>query len=97
MAEENKAVDTSVQEEAVQPKKSDKVQKNDILHNVGLKAFVYHGVSAVLHNNDLSVVFLNMGQSLRKDLCPLVIGYHFACLHGFLRCGNRRLCERNHR
>ncbi len=29
MAEENKAVDTSVQEEAVQPKKSDKVQKND--------------------------------------------------------------------
>lgn len=29
MAEENKAVDTSVQEEAVQPKKSDKVQKSN--------------------------------------------------------------------
>ena len=74
---------------------ADELQKDDVLHHLGLELLVLHGVAAVLYDDDAVIVLLDIGQGLHQHLRPV----------GFLsddsvhssspfKCGSRRLSSR---
>ena len=65
---------------------TDELQQNEIAHNSVAELFIDHGVAAVFDDNDLAVVFLEIGERLRENERALCIGMD----HGFLliMCGN---------
>ena len=48
-------------------------QQHDILHDLHLQRFVYHGVAAVFHHDGLAAVLLDVGQGLDQHLRPLLV------------------------
>jgi len=70
---------------------TDERQKNDVSHHGFLEVVVDHCVSAVLHNDDLIVIFFDIGQRFNEHLCALCIGnIHLLFHRNLLRCDSRR-------
>ncbi len=75
--------------------KSDEFQQSDIFDDILLQLRVLHRGPAILYDDDLAVVFLNVGkrlnQHLRLSLCLVNCCFHLkilSCLlsHGFIFC-----------
>ena len=64
--------------------KTNKFKKNYVLNNFSLKFFIYHGTSAVLNYNYLSVKFLDIRKCLNKHLCLHKFLCHIFCAHNNL-------------